>query len=741
MTSGQKIAFSLLTAMLLFAGFVLTLNSTLFDQLETRFYTQSKIQETTEQLNELSESCDSYITDILSLIEKGDSAWVKQASVRSYYVQNPSESDVNERRRLTEQLFNQIPSLKGIRIVDKNGRNVHYSSFDDTDILKVSGITKVYKNYPDIQKDADELPFELLEKKCNSNKATILLDEAKNRLILYVPFNWIDGINSGLCLFYFNIFDIQQDLINSNKLSLGQNITMYAQDDLEGGFVFGIPSANKKEFKAPVEKYWKNTTAVTNAQSPEKLLQMEDGNFWVILTSTRHSTVKVSGIYNSAIFELSKEIKILIYVCIFITVLLFIFLLFSFNRDPVVTLKKRIKKLQFLILENYIDSKEKGEWSAVAGQLRLRKKDLTEEIIKSLNVHSKKRKKELNEYLDKNWEDIFAIFDTKVKAAEVEAPKIAAVTGTAELNGASIEEIRRVMEEVLASHNFTFASASKKSPQIVEPVEDVEELAEDVEEIEEVEELAEDVEEIEDVEELAEDVEEIEDVEELAEDVEEIEDVEELAEDVEEIEEVEELAEDVEDVEEIEEVEELAEDVEELEEEPFESVPASDFSIPVGIMAPVLHDYKESNETYFATDDFPTVENLYAEELCLGCEYTAMNGIETGLEDFEVFIPLQYPVSEEYTAEEVAAPVIEPVEAPVEEPPVKEEEIPELSEAYYTMTSFGANYSGELQELEPEEDSDSVIVEENGVYSITENIDCSNTKQDPDFKALVDSIL
>ena len=149
MTSGQKIAFSLLAALGLFAGFVLSFNTTLFKELETRFYTQAKIEENTGQLDKISESCDSYISEILTLIEKGENAWTKNASVRSYYVQNPSESDVNTRRRLTETLFSQIPALNGIRIVDKNGRNVHYSSFDDSDLLKQNGISKMH-NVSDI---------------------------------------------------------------------------------------------------------------------------------------------------------------------------------------------------------------------------------------------------------------------------------------------------------------------------------------------------------------------------------------------------------------------------------------------------------------------------------------------------------------------------------------------------------------------------------------------------------------
>ena len=75
MTSGQKIAFSLLAALALFAVFVMSLNSRLFTELETRFYAQAKIEENTGQLDKISESCDSYISEILSLVEKGENAW------------------------------------------------------------------------------------------------------------------------------------------------------------------------------------------------------------------------------------------------------------------------------------------------------------------------------------------------------------------------------------------------------------------------------------------------------------------------------------------------------------------------------------------------------------------------------------------------------------------------------------------------------------------------------------------
>ena len=787
MTSGQKIAFSLLVAMGLFAVFVLSLNSKLFNELETRFYTQSKIEQNTGQLDRVSEGCDSYITKILNLTEKGENAWVKNASVRSFYVQNASESDVMTRRRLTEQLFAEIPALSGIRIVDKNGRNLHYSSFDDTDLLKQSGITKIYKNYNDITKDADEIPFEQLSKLVSETKSVLLFDQSRNRIVLSVPFCWVDGIYSGVSLFYLSINEIEKELNASDIIPIGQNALIISDSDFSGGLVLNIPYGEKKSFEEPVKQYWKKHVS---AQQPEKLLEMPDGRFYLALSSNRNGKIQVSAVYPSNLFELSKEIRILIYICIFISILLIVFLIFSFFRDPVVTLQKRIKKIQLGLIENYIDGKEKREWSDIARQLRGRKNDLSTEIIRSLHVHSKKRRDELSEYLDKNWDEIFSIFETKAGTSSGASGAVGAA-GTAELTGTSIAEIRRMLEEVLQSRSFAVPAGAapvsvapaedvdeleeveelaEDAEELEEPeeIEDVEELAEDVEDLDEVEELTEDVDEAEEVEELAEEVEDLDEVEELTEDVDEAEEVEELAEDVKDLDEVEELAEDVkdldeveelaEDVEEIDEVEELTEEVEESDDveeltgeaeeveedadelEVFEEyVEPAPFNAFMANLAQTKKEYKPSNDTYFASDKFATVENLYAEELKLGNFDDVINKTKTSPLEIK-FFPIPAYSKDEIIEETEIPEISENSENTDNSESVEEltEEVPSyLDEPDFSMIGFGDNYAQDIPELE----AANAIVEEDGVYSIAENLEYTNVVQDPEFKELVDSIL
>ena len=679
MTSGQKIAFSLLIAIGTFVVFVLGFQSKLFKELETKFYTQSKIEENTRLLNKLSESCDVYISEILNQIENGENAWIKSPAVRSYYVQNPSENLVNERRQLTETLFSKIPALDGIRILDKNGRNVHYSSFDDTDVLKQTGITKVYKNYPDVQKDADEIEFDTLEKVFAQDKSQLLFDESRNRLIISMPYYWMDDVYSGQCLFYFNMISIQKALTRRDVLAIGENLTLFSDDNFKGGFVLNLPAGEKKTFREPVLKYWKKITKNNkNAQTPEKLLEMEDGSFWLVLSSANDSGIRVSGLYTSDTFELSKEIILLIYVSIFITILLLVFLIFSFKRDPLLVLKKRIKKIQYGIIKECIDSEDKLEWGQVAKKLKSRRNDFTLEILKSLKVNSKKKKKELEDFLNQNWTEIFSIFDDKAAAQTTKESS----TST-ELTEASLEEIRRVLEEVLQNTKVNVASVESIALPVKTKESDVVDDVEDVEEIEDAEEVIEDAEEIDDVEEIEE-------------------------------------AEGTED---------------------FDDVKSDIDAISLLLNQPACV-YHPNDENYFCSEKFATVDNIFAEEMVIGAEISKITAIPNTEEIIKVYSLPELTEQPKENLPKVEEPEVDQASLELDEVEELTEEVPESNiHSYYSMITFGDNLAVDTPELEAVTPAENAILEENGVFYIADNLDYKSVKQDKDFKALVDSVL
>ena len=259
MTSGQKIALSLLSAFALFAAFVLSFHTFLFKEIEMKFYTQAKIEENVQQLNNISESYNLYIEDVLEKIETGEDSYLGNPAVQSFYAQNPSDKDISDRRSLTEKLFEEIPTLDGIRIIDKNGKNVHFSTYDNSDILKQSGISKIYKNYTDIQKDIDEIPYEIISKKASESESVVLFDSENSRAIISVPSYWLNDVYSGTALFYFKLRDIEKDLVQKNIISFGQSIQIIADENLYGGFVVGVPYSLKSVIKEPVLEYYKTS--------------------------------------------------------------------------------------------------------------------------------------------------------------------------------------------------------------------------------------------------------------------------------------------------------------------------------------------------------------------------------------------------------------------------------------------------------------------------------------------------
>ena len=652
MTSGQKIAFSLLTTIVLFSGFVLVSQSKLIPELETKYYAKSKIEEKTNQLNNIAESCDLYISNVLQTLQGSDDAYLKNPAIGSYVVQNPSEKDVTERRQLTEDLLRKNPSIEGIRLVDKNGRNVHFSTFDSTDIFKQSGISKQYKNYTDIVKDADELEFEHIKLNEQKPENRIILDTAKNRILLSLPFYWLDNIYAGSMVFYLNVASLENILVENGAISLGNSFNMLCDDSLEqGGFAIGIPAKTRKEFTQPIINSWKlSSVKKGESQLPERILQIEDNLYWVTLF-TESTFFKITGVYTSDVFELSVEIKYLIYISVFITILLIVYLLFSMKADSMVTLKKRIKKIQYSVVKEYINNKEDVNWDKVVSQLKLRKKDLTTDIINSLHVHSKKKRKELDELLEKNWDEIFRI------AGDTGEDSNKSITGTtvSASNGVTLDEIRRMLEEVLKTTKVNVQSVTaapkKAAPKPAPaPVDEVEEIDE-VDEIEEIDE--------------------------------------------------------VEEIEEAEEVEESA------------PGPALWGPEPPPLPPSASYEYQDDNDSFLPGEEFATTENLFAEELGLGTQCSPNWEEIPG--SFEVIVYNLFGTVIDGEVEELVEELPEPDAKP-----------------YFSMTTF-ANNIEEIEALEgttPE-----TIVEQHGVYSISENLEYEGVTQDANFKALVDSVL
>lgn len=585
MTSSQKTAVSLLVSVILFAAFSVISFTGLFSLIDARFYEPEKISQIQKHLDTISENYDEYITTLESRFGKNENSFLKQKSVLSYIESKASEEDVLSRSRLSGELFNQTPGLMGMRLVDKNGINIHFSTFS-SDILNRTSETVAYKNYTDSVSltGQKEIPFEKIYSPDSFETSGIvcktIFDGNDNRIIFSFPFYDVYSAYRGSFIFYVNANDFNRVLLSKKLITFGNTGTLVSgltsdendkNTDYKSGFVFGIPSvANGKQIfekeillrwqkglTAPEKIVYKKSDdsfsesefdAATNAVDAEN----KKNNYWILVSSTKTAFGYVGGIYPDEIFVMSDGVKILLLGCIFITLFLIVFLIVNLKQDDMVVIRERIRRLQLGIITEFLKQKEAVDWKIVSGKIAERRQDVSSEIMKSLGRRGKKHSAEINDLINRSWDELLA-------AMNVESKK-----NSDNLENSNIGEIKKLLEELLSSGSIKVQSVQpqvtvnqsqsdvKPSPS-VHALDDVEELentsSADVEEIEEIEEVEEaesvDVEEIEEAQEVEEaesvDAEELEE----ADEVEEIEEAEEIGEtgEVEELEELEEISE------------------------------------------------------------------------------------------------------------------------------------------------------------------------------------------------------
>ena len=734
MTSGQKVAVSLLLTIFLFTGFVVLAFSGFFSLIETRFYQPSLIKAIEENLKSISLGFSDYTDEQFLVFD----SYAKNESIKS--VSNPAQNaeDIEERSKLFSETTAKFPGFLGIKVVDTNGKYIHYSSFD-SDILKQQSNAISYKNYD----TTTEYPYEELAIR------DLILDTSKNQLIFSFPYINDYGTEQGRVLFYVSAKDFNRYLISHNLINVNQTTNLInnsSKNNPKIGFILGFPVVNQDFFTTAVQEKW-NMDLFT----PQSILDTESGK-WVVISDNSSSKITVAAVEQESYFLFSDTVKILLLACIFISIYLIFFLLFNLKQDSMVVIKHKIKKFQLAFINQYLEKENSSNWETLKTEINKRKNDLSLEVKKSLGTKAKRHSKEIDSFLSKSWDDILSVLTTN---KNVQVPTTSNAT-----SNINMDEIKSMLEQILSSGTITVQSAPEpqkttstkatlsepvvpvtklEKAETVEELDEVEELPEDVEELaDEVEEL-EEVEELDEIEELTEEVEELsEEIEELTEEVEELpEEVEELTEEVEELpEEVEELTEEVEELDEIEElteeVEELPEDVEELPEDVEELTEEVEELDTIEEISTKLEEINIKLESPTPTE---TQEDYFVEPLIFSDGGKKSTSVLSDQKDtFEVFKP-DFSFLDENPQEITNSQEIHED---------KTEELKQVSKTtrYFSFTNYGtASVVKDLNSVDYDPKPISSIEEDNGIFHIRHNIDTSKVKQDINFKELVESVL
>ena len=645
MTSSQKFSVSLLISVVIFAFFSVITLSGQFDSIEAKFYQPAVRKPIEQKIRELSKQEKQYN----QILFERFASFASDDAVLSFTKSVSSDEEVKSRALACAKIFSSSPYLQGIRIVDSNGRKIHYSSFE-SDKKKQNERSTVYEDYSSFVKNGQEVEFELLDCK-NGRKFKIFNDFEKKRIIYSLPF--IGKDNSGKIsqqadvFFYCGTEDFLRFLYSKNKISLsekdGAEYLFTGKSDC-AGYIFGLPYSNSELLGNGLEALRENVRKRVLNLAEDRRTELFEQNVgltgtYLLLDKTEDSSEQIDSekkefstenaeenkeplstsynfavftkivdlgeenfsflcfVYDGGMFKISLELRILLLSLVFLTLFLTIFLILNLKRDDLSVIKARINRFQKIFAESYENSKEKlpGE------ELKKRKNELKEEIKKSLGRRGKKYPAEIDALFENGWTEFFetTIFSDSPKNSQLqESVKIDST------------ELKNVLEEILGSGQLSInvknqENAKKRDVQErsdeIEPVEEVE----SVDEIEPVDES----ENVDDVE--AESVAAIEPVDE-AEIADEIKPVEE-AESVDEVEPVEEVesTDEIESVDEIESADEIkpveeAESVDDI--EPVEEAESVDEIEPVDEIESV--DEVESVEKAENADEIEQVDEI-----------------------------------------------------------------------------------------------------------------------------------
>ena len=496
MKSGIKIAVSLIITTVLFAAVTIASSFGLFSSIEKTFYEPAKLKIIRAKLDATADYSNEYIDNLLSYFGESDGGFMADPAVLAFTEKSTPDSAIASVYKLMEN----VPALSGIRIIGSEGRRVYYSYFK-TD-SRTDGQRKNYADYNSLrtQSGRAEISYPLINAAQNSNNKDsspiIFFDDIDQRILF--SYRLKSEENAFSVIFYVNPLDFKLYLVTKKLIAINENIRLAASDNGSlGGFIYGLPEIGANMLIPSIIKY-----------------------------------AAAAGIYPANILSLPHYVRILLFICTFITACLIVLIIFSLRKDDDVVIRNTIKRFQFELLNDFFE--KDMERQQIAGMLEAQKDGLSAKIKKSLGARGKKYGKELDLMLERSWSDIIsALSGGKAYSVQPIKPDI------------DMTEIRRMFEELLQGANLHSAPAPAKdvSAKTVtfsnSSADDVEELedAEPVEDFDDVEELDE-VEPVED----ADDVEELEEIEPL-EDAGKTEDAQGLenADDVEDIEELEEI--------------------------------------------------------------------------------------------------------------------------------------------------------------------------------------------------------
>ncbi|MGP1440728.1 MAG: hypothetical protein ACTTJ3_08330 [Treponema sp.] len=676
-----------------------------FSLIDSQYYQPSVVS----SINSNLEKVVSDFEEWQEVLRQSFESFSEESVLKRCMSQNQTDGDIALREKVSAELMLSIPSMQGIRVVEKETQRIHFSTFS-TDVISKSNSSISYAKYG---KNIADISYNTIEASSSNNKPCV--DILNNAFIFVQPFYDDYNVERGKVFFYVSAKSFGRKLISEKRLSLSEEITLLTDDNLNFiGILLGLPYENSVSLKEEVLKEWKvGESDLAQISSKESL----SSPFWILVT-VKKLPYYVGRICDKNMFIMPTYARYFLITVVSLAFFLISFLILNMRQDRFVIARKKIQKLHASIIVDILKNAENLNDEALQEKIEYKRHDANAEIRKALGKKiSQKYENEINAILDQSWANIIQVIKGNISDEKLGHKN-------------NDDEILKLLKEILQQgKGITRSKANfqKDVPLVKLEAEGIEELDDAVEPTEELEEVdSEDVKEVEaeDFEGLdeIEDLEEVDELEEvpLDESVEENEPTDEI-EDLEEVEELEEIpldesvkenepTDEVEDLEELEEVEEL-ETLEEVQD--FEEVGVDDF-ISMEEEAPPPRPRFEEVDDYIEPDN--ELFHSQSEEAENRFRHINIGGLD-------------FSYLDDKKDEETPSNVLEVRNAWVEDP------VPDGSPIMGELEVIGDCEPSDVESLEEEEE----IINKDGIYTISEFE--KPEPSDMEFKILVDSVI
>lgn len=431
-----------------------------------------------------------------------------ESVVKRCMSQNQTDGDIALREKTSAQLMLSLPSMQGIRVIEKETKRIHFSTFS-TDVISKSDTTISYAKYG---KNTLDIPYDVVEVASGNNKPCV--DVLNNTFIFVQPFYDDYNVERGKIFFYVSAKSFASKLINEKRLSLTEEIHLLTDDNLNFiGILLGLPYEDSSSLKEEVLKEWKigesNISQISNKEVPSC-------PFWVLVTYKK-MPYYVGRICDKNMFVMPMYARYFLITVVSLIAFLITFLLLNIRQDRFVVARKKIQKLHANIIVDILKSVESLDDEKLLKKIEYRRHDANAKILKALGKKiSQKYETEVSAILEQSWTRIIQVIGAKTNNAEELTHKN------------KDDEILKILKELqrgVVKTKVTTQNSESHDETNVEEIEEVQELEElggdenDGQLVEELEEVVdfEGLDEIEDLESVGEAVDEVEELEEIEE--------------------------------------------------------------------------------------------------------------------------------------------------------------------------------------------------------------------------------